>query len=172
MKKSDIYEVAVKVLGLYLVFNVLGQLRELSFYIFAFLQSLNYPESASSNQMPLFLIGILGFVLLVVAAWFVLFKSSYIVSKICKPADFEENATLFIERNVVYEIAITLLGLMVIISALPEFVTMLNMYIHELTGGGFSSSNKNFLVISGVKVLVGALALLFARSISSALTRK
>ena len=96
-----------------------------------------------------------------------IFKSRAIVEKICKPADFGENAKLFAERNIVYEIALTLMGLIVIIWSLPEFIVNFRYYL-QMTEFRMAQDRSltTPLIIGGLKIAVGLIAVFYARSIS------
>ncbi|MGY0038015.1 hypothetical protein [Pedobacter sp. NJ-S-72] len=104
--------------------------------------------------------------MLAFAALFI-FKSNAIVEKICKPADFEENATLFAERNVVYEIALTLMGLLMIMWSIPEFILNFK-YFSQMTEFRMAQDRSltTPLIIGGLKIAVGFIAIFYARSIS------
>ncbi len=173
MKKSDIYEIAIKIFGLYLVITVIELLKELLTYSTILLQYKNNPSIYGGiNQTPIFIVTILNFVLVTVFAGLLIFKTKKVTNLICKKEDFSETAKLFTDKKTIIEIALTLAGLITIIWTIPEFGFKLKDYIY-IVQNNFTPEirDKNFLIIAGLKILVGIIAIYYSKSISSYLTR-
>lgn len=174
MKKFDLYEIAIKVLGLYLVTILITQLKNIFIYLSIYLQQKEQPEKFGDvSQISIFLIVCIGFVLLALLTWFLLFKTREVTQLICKPTDKTENIKLFAERKTVYEICLVLLGLITIILTLPDFIFKLKNYI-SLVQNGFpiKPNDKSFVIVSGIKIAVGVLAIIYSVQISSILTKR
>ncbi len=76
MKKSDIYEFAIKILGLYLVVSVIEHLREVITYATILIQAQDKPELFDGfNQTPIFIVTIFNFLLLTAFTWILIFKT-------------------------------------------------------------------------------------------------
>lgn len=175
MKKSDIYEIAVKVLGLYLFFNLIVFLRELftSFTLMVYAKENNHFDGFNNTQ--LFILSLVYIIVIFLFASFIVFKSKNIVKFICKPSDYEETTSLFVDRKVIYEIAIVLMGLILIAWTTPEFVVRLKFYIlkvqRDLLPNG-SDFDISLLWTSAIKIVLGIFAVIYANTISGFLSRE
>ncbi len=168
MKKSDIYEITIKILGLYLfATSVIGGI-EAVISAFTFVAQVRDNSGDNSVNWTVYLgIAILNLAFLVSVAAFLFFKANFIVRKICSKTDFEENARLFAEPKVIYEIALIVTGLLLIIWTLPEFGYQLKNYYQTEHDGLFkANASLRFLWVSTVKVLVGTFLLLLAKQLS------
>ena len=173
MKKSDIYEIAIKILGLYLFFTVIGLLRDL---LFAFA----YMDEAKRNSdlfeqidpTPYFILSIANFMVVILFASFLTFKSKAIVKLVCKSTDYNETATLFTDKKVIYEMALAIMGLLLIVWTLPDLAFRLKNYI-QFVQNDMPTKNydTNFLITSTIKIIVGLIAIIYARAISIFLIR-
>src|SRR5439155_3946369 len=136
MKKSDIFEVAIKILGLYFLLTVIGTLRDVLTYVAFATQSKEYSDaSAQFNQAPFLIVSIFIFMLLLAFALLLTFKTKVIVKKICSPTDFEETAHLFTGKKVIYEMALIIAGLLLILWTFPDFVFKLMNYLLVVRSG-------------------------------------
>jgi len=169
MKKSDIYEFAIKILGLYLVVSVIDHLREVITYVTVLIQAHDKPELFGGfNQTPVFIVTVFNFLLITTFTWLLIFKTKKLTSLICTKEDYSETTKLFTDKKTIIEIAIILVGLMTIIWTIPEFGIKLRNYVY-LAQNSFSSTmnDKSFLWIGGLKIVVGIIAVSYAKTISS-----
>ena len=174
MKKSDIYEIAIKLLGLYLFFTSIGLLREVLTTITAMTLAKQNPEGFGDfNQTPFFILSLANFVFVVLFAAFMTLKTKTIVKFICKPTDFKETSSLFAERIVIYEIALVIMGLLLIFWTLPDFAFSLRNHI-ILVQSKMPNNNydSNFIIISAIKIIVGLIAIIYAKSIAAILIKE
>ena len=174
MKKSDLYELAIKILGLYLVIIIIGQLREILIYLTIFLQSRSNPHAFGDfDQTPVFLVYLLGFIVLTIFSGLLIFKTRQITKLVCKPRDYEESANLFAEKEAIYEIALVLVGLVTLVLTLPDFIFKLNNHISLVKANLPTKDNDTaFLITSGLKIIVGLIAIIYASQVSRFLTKK
>ena len=172
MRKADIYGVAIKILGLYLLVSFLEKAFEIGIYAYGYL---GFQEvQGLSLSAHLITLVITGLVLLTAffIAWMFIFKTKWVVAKICSQSDFEENATLFLDTKVIYELSIIITGLVLIVWTLPDFIFRCFAYLTQLKHGeAVQVRDYNFLVTSVFKLLIGILAILLAKSISSRLAK-
>ena len=104
---------------------------------------------------------------------FFFFKASFIVRKICSASDFEENSKLFAEPKTIYEIALIITGLLLIIWTLPEFGYQIKNYIQVERNKLFHEKNDlKYLWVTTAKILVGIFAILLAKQLSEYFGRK
>jgi hypothetical protein len=168
VRKSDIFEVAIKILGLYFLVTVIGTLRDILTYVAFDIQAKQ--DSDPSQQftlVPFFVASFVIFILMISFAFLLIFKTKAVVKRVCSPSDFEETAQLFTEKKVVYEMALIITGLLLIVWTLPEFAFRLMDYILLIRGGAHAKSyDTNFLIIAALKILVGFFSIAKAKSLS------
>ena len=174
MKKADLYELAIKILGLYLVVLVIGQLREILVLLMLFLQSRSDPQAFGSfNQTHVFWGYLLGFIVLATFSGLLIFKNRQITRLICKPSDYEESVRLFAEKETIYEIALVLVGLVTIVLTLPDFILKLKNHITLVQADlPIQNYETTFLFTSGLKIIIGLIAIIYASQIASLLSKK
>lgn len=173
MKKSDIYEIAIKILGLYLFFTCTALLREVLTYILSMVNNSLQPNTNGGfNETPFFILALVNLVFVVWFASFLTFRTKTIVRLVCISEDYEETSTLFADRKVIYEIALVLMGLLLIIWTLPDFVFQLKNYYSMVQ---FNVDNKNyiksFILTSAIKIIVGLIAIIYAKAIAKIIVR-
>jgi len=159
---------------LYLVVLIIGQLREIFVYLMILLQSRSNPDAFGGfNQAPVFSGYILGFIVLTTFSGLLIFKSSQITKLICKSSDYEESVILFAKKEAIYEIALVLVGLLTIVSSLPDFIFKLKNHINLIQADlPIQNNDTAFLNTLGLKVIVGLIAVIYASKVASLLTKK
>lgn len=163
MKKSDIYEIAIKILGLYLVVVVIEHLREVLMYAAILLQPNNDPNSFGGvDQTLLFVTILFSFLILTVFVGLLILKTKTISKIISRKEDFEEKATLFADKKTIYEISLILVGLVTVVLTIPDLALQLRNYSKSA-----DHYNTNFLLTGGLKIIVGILAIIYSGSLSS-----
>ncbi|MDD4993749.1 MAG: hypothetical protein PHR83_16125 [Paludibacter sp.] len=174
MRKSDIYEFAIKILGLYLVVSVIEHLREVISYATVLIQYHDKPEQFDGfNQIPLLIVTLFNFLLLATFAWLLIFKTRKLTSLICTKEDYSETTKLFADKKSIIEIAIIVVGLMTVIWTIPEFAIKLKNYVYMAQNSFTAPMNdKTFLFIGGLKIVVGIIAISYAKSISSYVSKE
>lgn len=174
MKKADLYEIAVKILGLYLIVILLNQIRELALYLTFFFQSQNQIEQSSQNgQMSMFLVALLGTFILAIFVFLLIFRTKQVTRVISRPEDYTEDIKLFAEKKTIYEISLVIIGLLTLVLTVPDFIFRLKGYIQLVQNGFPKPKNETaFLIIDGIKVVIGALALIYAKSLASKLAKE
>lgn len=167
MKKSDIYEIAIKILGLYVFFRVVGLIYDLLATFAVMAQEQEFLGSSDNVYLMLFLLSIVNFVVVFLFAWFLTFKTKAIVKYVCKPIDYEETSSLFADRKVIYEIALAIMGLLLILWTLPDFIIKLKNYmvLSEMDMPR-TDPETNFIITAGIKIVVGLIAVIYAKSIA------
>jgi hypothetical protein len=174
MRKSDIYEFAIKILGLYLVVSVIEHLREVISYATILIQLHDKPEQIGGfDQTPLLIVTLFNFLLLTTFTWLLIFKTRKLTSLICTKEDYSETTKLFTDKKTIIEIAIIIVGLMTIIWTIPEFAIKLKNYVYMAQNSFTTTMNdKTFLFIGGLKIVVGIIAISYAKSISSYVSKE
>ena len=168
MKKIDFYEVAVKLLGLYLIVVWINQCKALAMIVLVFMN-----EGIVGPQGAVLATTGIGLVLLTLFVWLLLFRTRTIARLISKPADHEEDIRLFAEKRTIYALALVLLGLLTLVWTLPDFVVRLKNYFVFVQANRFlQPADKTFLLTAGIKIALGVFALVYADALAGFFTRK
>jgi hypothetical protein len=157
MKKSDIYEVAIKVLGIYLLVADISKLPSLIAFIGNHVSS---PlEQQAAEQRNMMLINGLNFVFLMILAILLIAGTKRITRWITNESDYLENAKLFAERKVIYEISLVIIGGLLLVGTIPDFL------YHLYT---FANVNEQSNIIQeGAKIFIGIITVAFAKRIGA-----
>lgn len=174
MKKSDLYEIAIKILGIYLFVSAIDLLRDVLTNFAVLEQTKQKPEAYNNfNQLPFLVLSIANFVFIVSFAYFLTFKTKAITKLVCIATDYQETASLFAERKVVYEITLMILGLILVIWSLPDFAYKLKTHIQMVQNDvPLKDYDTGFLWLSGIKIFIGILSALSARPLAELLGRE
>jgi hypothetical protein len=161
MKKSDIYEITIKVLGVYLLVSNLSKIPG----FFTFLKSFSAISDADhvNEQMNLFWLNIANFVLILAFSLFLIIGNRFITGLITNTADRQENATLFAANKEIYEVALVIIGGLLIVNALPDLLYRL----YNLS----SSNDQNAIMSSIAKILIGLLTVGFGKRLAAFFAR-
>lgn len=173
MKKSDLYEITIKILGLYLFFTSISLLRDVLTTFAVMTQVKQNPGAFGDiNQTPFFILSIANFAFVILFAAFLTLKTKSIVKFVCNPTDYEETSSLFAERKVIYEIALVIMGLLLIVWTLPDLAFRLKNYI-QLVQSNLPTKDydTNFIITSAIKIVVGMISVIYAKSISKILVK-
>lgn len=174
MKKIDLYEIALKILGLYLIVIIINQLREVLLYLTVWTQQKDNQEMFGGHDLaPTFYAAIFGFLALTLLSSILIFRTKQIAKLICKKSDLEEDLKLFADRKTVYEICLVLLGLVTIVDTLPDFIFKLKNYFNYAQAHSPTNDNdKAFLITSGIKIVIGLISIIYTSELSNILTKK
>ena len=169
MKKSDIYEIAVKILGLYVIVLAIGTIRDLFTSISFLLDNKNEHMDLSSYIW----VSIFNLFLMTSVAYFLLYKYKGIVKGFCKVSDYEEDVKLFASKSVIYEIALVLTGFLLIVWTLPDFAYKLVNYVKLVQSNTPTNRyDDGFLITSALKILLGVFVILLSKSLADFLTKE
>ncbi|WP_372757070.1 hypothetical protein [Mariniflexile sp.] len=174
MKKIDLYEIALKILGLYLLVLVISQLRDVMVYFTVWAQQRDNPEIFGNfNQAPALYATIFGFLALTLLSSVLIFWTKQIAKLICKKTDLDEDVRLFADRKTIYEICLVLLGLVTIVQTLPDFIYKLKNHINYVQANlPIKDYDKAFLITSGIKIGIGLIAIIYSNEFSNIFTKK
>lgn len=165
MKKSDIYEIAIKILGIYFLVTII----QLMVGSLAYLSAMIFNKSFSSNEMLFGGVSFFVFIIMILLDLCFIFKTDKIVRLICKSSDFEQDVQFAVSRKTVYEIALVLMGMIIIVWALPDFIYKMWNYVQSLQ---LSTQDKGSLVTSGIKIIIGLVAVVYSTAIANFLVKE
>ena len=91
-----------------------------------------------------------------------------IVRMICKSSDFEQDVPFTVSRKSVYEIALVMMGMIIIVWAFPDFIYKIWNYVQSLQ---MSTQNKSTLISSGIRIVIGLIAVIYSTAIANYLAK-
>ncbi|MDT9498540.1 hypothetical protein [Capnocytophaga canimorsus] len=165
MKKRDIYEIAIKLLGIYVAFITLNQCKDFLALLF-FIPA--YKNVFDNDWTILFS----GFVLIgtLLITYLLLFKTQKIVKLIAQPSD-EEIVNVQFSKKQLYQICLVLSGILTIVFSISEFIHVARNFSLSLKDAGLQF-NKIHWVFPIVKVIVGVLLVKFSVALSDYINDK
>ncbi|MFK8296402.1 hypothetical protein ACI760_09460 [Capnocytophaga canimorsus] len=165
MKKRDIYEIAIKLLGIYVAFITLNQCKDFLALLF-FIP--DYKNVFDNDWTILFS----GFVLIgtLLITYLLLFKTQKIVKLIAQPSD-EEIVNVQFSKKQLYQICLVLSGILTIVFSISEFIHVARNFSLSLKDTGLQF-NKIHWVFPIVKVIVGVLLVKFSVALSDYINDK
>jgi len=173
MQKNDIFEIVIKVLGLYLVVVVINQLRDVMMYASFLMQSKNNVSLSDVDQTPLFLISVFSFLITTLFAGFLIFKTKNVVKIISRKEEPDKIINLISNKENIYQVATTIIGFTIIVLTIPQFGVELKNYVQLIQNSTFvNSSSSNLLLISGLKVVLGIAVIIYSNPIAVFLAKE
>lgn len=157
MKKSDIYEVAIKILGIYLLVADISKLPGLITFIGNHASS--PVEQQAADQGSLLIVNGLNFIFLIILAVLLISGTKRITRWVTNESDYQENAKLFAERKVIYEISLVIIGGLLLVSTIPDFL----YHLYTLA----NVNEQNSVIAAGAKIFTGLLTVTFAKRIGA-----
>jgi hypothetical protein len=171
MKKSDVYEIAIKLLGLYLFFTSFDVLRDVMTTIVV-ISTIGAEVFENVSETMFFTVSIANFIFIVLFGLILTFRTKPIVRLLCKQSDFEESTQMFVDRKIIYEIAFVIVGLVLIAWTLPHLLVQLKNQIPlELEERRSNWFETNVFIVSSIKVVMGIASVFFAKRLSSLFAR-
>lgn len=172
MKKSDIIEIAVKILGLYLFMMVLKSIVESTATILYLNSFLDGSYVSASEKTIIVLMSILGLLLQCSFAILLTFGSATVTRKICRADDFSNDAKLIAGKNTLIEIAIIIIGGFMFTYALPAFAQGLYSYVLNVQQDiPVADMDKSFLYTSFANIVIGIALVFYSKALSSMLSK-
>ena len=160
MKKSDIYEVAIKILGIYLLVADISKLPGLITF------AGNHAASAieqGSEQGNLLMVNGLNFIFLIILAILLIAGTKRITRWLTNPLDYQENAKLFAERKVIFEIALVIIGGLLLVGTIPDFL----YHLYNLV----NANDQSIVISAGAKIFIGIITVAFAKRMGAYFAR-
>ncbi|MBI1307602.1 MAG: hypothetical protein GC181_13450 [Bacteroidetes bacterium] len=167
MKKSDIYEVSIKLLGIYVFLSSFDNLRDVlnTIYLISFAGTDLF---FSISETWVIYLSILTFLFTFIFGLILTFKTQSIVKLVCGQSDFEESVNISVNRRVSYEIALIVSGILLLAWTLPYLLVQLkNMIPLSPEERRDNWLKSNWYIASAIKVLIGVCCVVFAKRIAS-----
>ncbi|GAA3993965.1 hypothetical protein [Mucilaginibacter dorajii] len=158
MKKSDIYEITIKILGIYLLIADISKLPSLLTFVQNHGTTAMTAEQGSEQSNLLWING-LSFLVLMAFAIFLIAGTKLITRMITMAADRQESVKLFADRKVIYEMALLIIGGLLIVNTLPDMLYRL----YNLSNAG----DQGLAISSISKLFIGILTVAFGKRIAA-----
>lgn len=157
MKKSDVYEITIKILGIYLLVADISKLPGLLTFLRGHGSEINAEQGI--EQVNLLWINGLSFALLLILAVFLIAKTKFITRLVTNVSDQQENVKLFADRKVIYEIALVIIGGLLIVNSLPDL--MYRLYNLSTVG------DQRDVVSSCARIFIGIITVAYGKRIAA-----
>ncbi|SDP92101.1 hypothetical protein SAMN05428975_3633 [Mucilaginibacter sp. OK268] len=157
MKKSDVYEITIKILGIYLLVADISKLPGLLTFFSSHGGNMNVAQGA--EQINDLWINSLQFALLFILAVFLIAKTKFITRVVTNAADYQENVKLFADRKVIYEMALLIIGGLLIVNTLPDLIYR----IYNLT----NAADQQSVISSCSRLFIGIITVAFGKRIAA-----
>lgn len=163
MSSRSFFLIALKLLAILLFANMIDRVADAIEILLSYYQHLN---------LFLFLgISIVALIYLVVI-YLLLFKGDFIISKLKLTNDIDEQLSTNNISSQIFNIAIIIIGLYMLLSEIPNFISSFYAYLSQVTVVYDVPPAYNAAVIYSVaRVLIGFLLIRYAKFISSNLER-
>ena len=179
MKKVDIYEILLKVFGLYFLFSILMKIEVFFITIWSALQFETFNNDPSEGLfqnikwLPTILIIILYFGLLFFLFYMLFYKTDTIIKRIAKPADYETMTISFINQKFTYKLISIVFGLLMIGNSIPDLIIAINEKIYYVQNNFDYSNFSNVGITSNaIKTIIGLVLIIGAELFASLLSKK
>ena len=156
MKKSDVYEIVVKIFGIWMVWISLSILPS---FMWVF----------QVEEIPMIIFGFLTPIASILFTFFLLFKTKNIVAVISQPEDFSEEYNFNINSMSLYYLSLIILGLFLIIDTLPSIAYDINSWWQmNKYHGNYAGSvpETKWFFINAIKLAFGMLFLVSHKRIA------
>lgn len=174
MKKIELYEISIKIIGIYFLLSTLGILKEIiSTCLMLFSNdSLVYNDSSSIYKMMLLISGF-NFIFQLTASSLIIWKAKVIANKITRNSSSEENVSINLDKQTILQIAISISAFLVFFHTIPDFLFNLKNYaeliFNDMPTRDFDTS---VITVSAIKTIISAFAIMYSQKISSFLSKK
>lgn len=168
MKPKNLFNIILKVLGIFFIGDILVTVPQL-------LSSLPYFLAGSMEEViPLLFFGLLTLLAVILVPYLLIFRSNYIINKLRLDKGFEEETIgLNISRSAVLSISLVVLGGLTLKDEIPFFCKELFTYFEQKAGGlGSPSTETYYFIVSGIKLIIGFLLISYNRQIAGWIERR
>jgi hypothetical protein len=176
MKKTDIYEIVIKILGLVLLYQTMSQLGYIVYSVIEMfvprsMDSLDGIGMSIEKAMQMIFLG--AFILLLLTSFLLIFKSHKIARFINKGGEDDTVWNLSINRATLYEMTLLVIGAITLIQSAPTLLFRFNNWLRSSRlQVEFNDHPTYFIWIELVKAIFGIVIIYFSKSISNFISIK
>ena len=173
MKKSDIYEIAIKILGLFLFLTSITIIKEIAGTFMLYFQLRNEPEIMGQYGSAYIISVFVQLFVVLAFASFLTFGTKIIAKKVCKPNDYEESVKLFTDKKDIYEIAFVIIGLLTIVLSLPSLLVDIKTFV-QLKNNQMEFIDRDYInfLYRISEIMIGIIIIYFSNSLAILFAKK
>ncbi|MCA6364689.1 MAG: hypothetical protein IM638_16765 [Bacteroidetes bacterium] len=179
MKKSDVYEIAVKIFGIYFLVRFVELLNELIgvLVIYSNINEANELLGGSNSGLmevgTIFITSFCHLFIGILFAWLFIVRTKFVVKLLCRVSDYEETVTFSFEKRMLFEISLVITGLLLIVWTLPDLVFQIVNYFEAKKDNIIPQNGESsFIYASLIKLLFGFVAVVYAGTVSNVIANK
>ena len=168
MTLRDLFSVILKIMGIFFIRDLFNSLPQLLVVFQSFIQG-DYSESIWSLFAVVMIFSIQGYIF-----YSLIFNTSWIIDKMKLTEDFDWEPIPFrIHRSTVIQIAVVVIGGLLLIDEIPNFSRRIFIYFQQRKAlyHGYDSEGS-YVILSVVKIILAVLILSEHRRIVSFILRK
>jgi hypothetical protein len=172
MRKVDILDIAIKIFGIYLFAILITSISEMISAI-SFLTVFNDNELTSeSTKNVVIIIAIIKFITILAAAIFFTFGSKTITRRILDSKELERNDLILINNKKDFlETALIIVGLLIIVLSLPEFLTRMFIYSQPINNEYSKFMDKPIIIAFIARIATGIIIIYFNKNLAKLFLR-
>ena len=159
MSPRSLFNIILKVLGLYFISELLGLLPQL-------FSSLYYIWDGSAvGGAWMFFSTIITMIIYSILIVYLVLHTNWMIDKLELDRGFdEEDLSFTVHRSTVLHIVIMLVGLLIIITALPHFFRSLYVYFTQIKNSfGSVAPDKSYLLLYAIELILGILLMIYRK---------
>lgn len=162
MSPRSLFNIILKVLGIYFAKEFLSQFTQISFGLLYL--GRDYASGIGIWLVFSSLLNIAVYGLIIV---FLVLKTNWVIDKFELDKGFDEtNFSLNIHRSTVLSIVLLLTGLLVTLNALPLFARTVYLYFQERSKNySFTPADPTYLIVYGGEILIGVVLIMYQKAI-------
>lgn len=176
MKKTDIYEIVIKILGLVLLYQTLSQLGYIVYSVIEMfvprsMDSLDGIGLSIEKAMQMIFLG--AFIMLLLTSFLLIFKAHNIARFINKGIEEDTVWNLSIDRATIYEMTLLVIGAITLIQSGPTLLIRFNNWLRaSRLQIEFTDQPTYYIWIELVKALIAIVLIVFAKSIATFINKR
>lgn len=163
MTKKDIYEVAIKIFGIYSIINAIELIQPIiSLYYYTNIgEFISVDMKPEYNMIQIYNVTLCLFHLLL--GLFLIFKTKLILKLIGLSGDLETTLTMSIKKETLFELAFLISGIVLIIWSTPQFIIQLKNHIQQVSASTTDFEiDKSFIFVFILKFIFGIICIILA----------
>lgn len=165
MKKYDVLDIAIKILGLSLIPNAMYYIGEIA-VLFPVIYSFDESERGDLSTFFSYLFGTILFILPILLF---VFKTKWLLNKILKLDEAESSVDIELSRQSFIEIALVIIGGIALIRNVPGFITQIiqKIQVHKLNIDMPDNSFPNsWMYRDGSEIILAIIFIVYAKSLA------
>ena len=169
MKKSELLNLLLKVLGVYLILTIIGNINQLvSVFYFSYSSMMESEYMPDIDYAILFLLPVVTLIITLTLTYLCLFKSSAFASILLKNENDSELNFKINNKNQFIDVSLVLAGLITIIWSIPELILNIKEYSISLSSVFTEiEPDLSFITLSTIRIILGFVIIKYSSQVAS-----